>query len=158
MSRNPYFKSPPFLVPQINVTATSGLLSCPVGSAAIEQKPLIQITPFFGPSNQCNRRPRGHPTLGGTWSPPLGNLVCLKRLGGRQPMVGWQYVTSTRRTRAQEICDQHAGLVARLVRCQAVVNRLGTVHRATRRKSRRRSGHRLGWTGSARPPRAAHAL
>ena len=33
--------------------------------------------------------------------------------------------TSTRRTRAQEICDQHAGLVARLVRCQTVVNRLG---------------------------------
>ena len=66
--------------------------------------------------------------------------------------------TSTRRTRAQEICDQHAGLVARLVRCQAVVNRLGTVHRATRRKSRHRSGLGLGWTGLERPPRAAHVL
>ena len=73
-------------------------------------------------------------------------------------MVDWQYVTSTRRTRALEIRDQHAGLVARLVRCQAVVNRLGTVHRATRRKSRHRSGLGLGWTGLERPPRAAHVL
>ena len=39
--------------------------------------------------------------------------------------------TSTRRTRAQEISDRYAGLVARLVRCQALVNRLGTVRRAT---------------------------
>ena len=67
-------------------------------------------------------------------------------------------MTSTRRTRALEIRDQHAGLVARLERCQAVVNRLGTVHRATRHKSRHKSGHRLGWTGSARPSRAAHVL